>query len=260
MAQPKGYVNTEYLQIVGKFVKDLKLRTYELMKIQPGQKILDVGCGPASDTIQLAQLVGQAGKVFGVDNDQAMIDEAERRAEKEGVAGWVKHKIADSGSLPFDTSDLDAVRSERLFQHLLEPERTLSEMIRVTKSGGWIVVLDTDWGSFSFDTSEVDIERRLVRVYAEKQVNNGYSGRQLYRLFHQQKLTNITVELYPLFVTNYALARQVTLFDKTEQIALTTGIVTEEEMQRWHADLEQADSHNAFFCSVTMVLVAGRKP
>jgi ubiquinone/menaquinone biosynthesis C-methylase UbiE len=144
MIQPKGYVNTDYLEVVGDFLKHLKQRTYTLMNILPGQIVLDVGCGPASDTIQLGRVVGPSGKVYGVDYDQAMIDEADQRADKAGVSGWVKHQRANSGSLPFESNTFDACRSERLFQHLLDPERSLSEMTRVTKPGGWIVMLDTD--------------------------------------------------------------------------------------------------------------------
>ncbi len=43
-------------------------------------------------------------------------------------------------------------------------------------------------------------------------------------------------------------------------VALTAGIVTEEEVQRWRTSLEQADSNHTFFGSVTQVMVAGCKP
>lgn len=259
MTQPKGYVSPEYLQVVGEFVKHLKQRTYTLMQIQSGQKVLDVGCGPASDTISLANLVGQSGQVFGIDSDQAMIDKAEQQAAKAGVSAWVKHQCADSGSLPFDSNTFDACRSERLFHHLPNPEQTLSEMVRVTTTGGWIVVLDTDWGTFSIDTQEVDIERRLARVHAERGVHNGYSGRQLYRLFKQQNLTEIAIEAHPILTTDYVFLRSAALLDETEQIALTTGVVTEAEVQRWHANLEQAASNGTFFSSINLVLAVGRK-
>ncbi len=260
MTQLKGYVNTEYLQTVGEFISNLKQRSYTLMQIHPGQTILDVGCGPASDTIQLAHLVGQVGKVFGVDHDQNMIDEAEKCAEIAGVSGWVKHKCADSGSLPFETNTFDACRSERVFQHLLDPEQTLSEMIRVTKVGGRVAVLDTDWSSFSIDTPEVDIERRLARVNAERVLNNGYSGRQLYRLFKRQELTDITIEIHPLVVTDYTFARQCAVLDEIEYIALTEYSFTDQEIQRWHTYLEQADVSGTFFGSINQVMAVGRKP
>jgi ubiquinone/menaquinone biosynthesis C-methylase UbiE len=260
MTPPKGYVNTEYLQATGEFVKHLKQRSYALMRIQPGHKVLDVGCGPASDTIQLAELVGHTGKVFGVDYDQAMIDEADQRAEKAGVTAWVKHLFADSNSLPFETNSFNACRGERVFQHLLDPTRALSEMTRVTTTGGWIVVLDGDWGSFSIDTPEVDIERRLVRVLADTGSHNGYAGRKLYRQFKQQQLTEITVELHPLLIRDYAFARQGALLDQAEHIALTAGILTDEEVHCWRTSLEQADSNGVFFASVNLVMAIGRKP
>jgi len=189
-----------------------------------------------------------------------MVDEAERLTAQAGVAGWVKHKCADSVSLPFDASTFDSCRSERLFQHLLEPERALSEMIRVTKTDGFIVVLDTDWGSSSTDTAEVDIERRLARLSTERTIHKGYAGRQLYRLFNQGKLADVRVESHPLLVTDYSFARHGGMLDEAEQIALAEGVVTEDELQRWHTSLEQANSQDVFFASVNQIMAVGRKP
>ena len=99
-------------------------------------------------------------------------------------------------SLPFETDYFDSCRSERLFQHLSNPAQALSEMTRVTKSGGWVVVLDTDWGSLSTDSDETDIERRQARFLAESSLHNGYSGRKLYRLFKQQNLVDISLRCF----------------------------------------------------------------
>ena len=259
MSKPKGYVDTEYLRVVGNLVQQFKQRSYALMQIQPGHTVLDVGCGPGTDTISLAGLVGSAGQGVGVDYDPAMIGEADQRAVKAGVSSWVRHKQADAASLPFESDTFDSSRSERLFQHLLNPIQALSEMTRVTKPGGWIVVLDTDFGTLSTDTAEVDIERRLARFKAEGHLHNGYSGRQLYRLFKRQGINDISIEMVPVYLTDYALARQTTVADSLEQEALKAGIVTEDELRRWHADLEKADAEGVFFCSASQMLVAGRK-
>ena len=259
MSQSKGYVDPEYLQVVEQLVQQTKQRSYTYMQIQPGQRLLDVGCGPGTDTIPLAQLVGPTGHVVGVDCDPAMIAEANQRAEQSDVSTLVKHKQADVASLPFESGEFDASRCERLFQHLHNPAQALAEMARVVKSGGWIVVLDTDWGTVSIDTPEVDIERRLTRVHAERCLHNGYSGRQLYRLFKQQKLADISIEVCPQIITNYALARQIVLLDQAEKEALTAGIITSDELQRLHTSLERADSEGVFFSSGSLMLVAGRK-
>jgi ubiquinone/menaquinone biosynthesis C-methylase UbiE len=256
----KGDRDSAYLQFAANFLAPKKERTYALMQIQLGHKVIDVGCGPATDTIPLAQLVGPTGQVVGVDNDEAMVDQANKRAEKAGVSKWVKHMHADAQSLPFDPSYFDSCRSERLFQHLLNPARALAEISRVTKSGGWIVVYDTDWGTLSMDTVEVDIERRLVRFAADKIYNNGYAGRQLYRLFKQQNLLDIFFEAYYITTVSYAVARQIVRLDEVESAALKAGNITADELQRLHANFEQADREGVFFAGANMVMVSARKP
>jgi ubiquinone/menaquinone biosynthesis C-methylase UbiE len=259
MSQPKGYVDSEYLQAAARLLHQAKQRSYVFMQIQPGYKVLDVGCGPGTDTVALGQIVGSTGQVSGVDYDAAMVAEANQRAENSGVSAWVKHQQVDATALPWEANEFDACRSERLFQHLFNPEQALAEMARVTKPGGWVVVLDTDWGSLSTDTEETDIERRLARVCAERCLRNGYSGRQLYRLFKRRNLKDITIEMFPAIVTSYALARQIAIFDRTEKEALAAGIITEHELERWHISLERADTEGVFFNSASMVLVGGRK-
>ena len=86
---------------------------------------------------------------------------------------------------------------------------------------------------------------------------NAYAGRQLYRLFKDQGLHDVTVEMFPMAITQYAEGRSV--LDKIEQQALTEGVVTLEELQRWHAMLEEAEKAGRFFRYGIALLVAGRR-
>ena len=54
-ARSKGYVDAAYLDAAAKLMKTFKQLTYERMRVQPGQRILDLGCGPATDTIPLGE-------------------------------------------------------------------------------------------------------------------------------------------------------------------------------------------------------------
>lgn len=259
MNTPRGYVDPEYLRIAGEKLKDLKLRTYQTMRISPGDRVLDVGCGPGTDTIPLAGIVGSSGMVYGVDYDEAMIAEADRNARESGVSGRVIHRHADASSLPFENGYFDSCRSERLFQHLLDPAAALAEMTRVTRLGGWIVVLDTDWASGGMDTPEIEVERRLVQFNAEQMFHNGYAGRQLYRLFRVQGLLDVSCEAFTITVTNYAFARQIWTLDRLEQAALAEGVISRSDLQRLQTSFERAEAQGMFFGYGSMMLVTGRR-
>ncbi len=256
----KNAVDTGYVQTSTRLIQQAKQRSYAAMHIEPGQKVLDVGCGPAIDTVSLAMMVGTTGQVVGVDADPAQVAEANQRAAQLGLGSKVRHQQSDIYILPFADNEFDAVRCERLFQNLDYPERMLQEMIRVTRPGGWVVIMDTDWGSISIDTPEVEIERRLIRFHAEHNLRNGYAGRQLYRLIKRSGLTDIAIDVFPTFIASLAIGRQVVRLDETEKAALAAGIINEIELSRWRAALEQLDSEGVFFLNGNMVMVYGIKP
>ena len=94
---------------------------------------------------------------------------------------------------------------------------------------------------------------------AEQTLNNGYAGRQLYRLFQRQQVTDLSVEIAPLSITNYALLRYVTRMDQVERAALASAIVSADDVQLWQRSLEEVEAGGGCFASVKLVLVAGSK-
>ncbi|MEP7285482.1 MAG: methyltransferase domain-containing protein [Chloroflexota bacterium] len=252
-----GYVDSDYLAVVAQMVAPLKQRTYDLMRLQPGCRVLDVGCGSGADTIPLAQQIATAGGVIGVDMDLKMVAVANQQAKRSKVEAW--HYLADGAALPFATGTYDACRCERVFQHLAQPDSVLIEIIRVTKRGGWIVLADTDHSAESIDTSETDIEWRLRRFRADR-YRNGYSGRQLYRRLKLQNLLDVTTEIFPIQASDYAFERYTSCESIVEREALAAGVVTEAELERFHTEAEQADANGAYFAYGAMLIAAGRKP
>ncbi len=260
MERPRGFLDQRHLRLAAERTAPTKARSYELMRIQSGHRVLDLGCGPGTDTIPLAHLVGPTGQVVGIDRDPEMIAAAERRATQAGVSSWVSHRQGDASALALDADSFDSSRSERMFQHLVEPARALAELMRVTKPGGSIVVIDIDWGTASIDAPSIDLERRLIRVLAERVLANGYAGRQLYRLFCEAGLTGVTFELFSYPVTDVTTLRQLGRLDTVERIALDEGVASADELAQWRAALQQASAAGTLFGSVTLVLVAGCKP
>ncbi len=117
-------------------------RILELARIEMGDKVLDLGCGPGSLTIRAKKKVGQNGQVYGLDPSPEMIALAQRNAKKVGQA--VDFRLGVAEALPFETGTLDVVLSRLVFHHLPGELRrqALTEIRRVLKPGGYCLVVD----------------------------------------------------------------------------------------------------------------------
>jgi ubiquinone/menaquinone biosynthesis C-methylase UbiE len=254
-----GYVDSNFLKIFAERRREHKRQIYQRMDIRPGQRILDIGCGPGTDTIPLAHLVGQTGHVAGIDQDETMVDEADRQAKASGVGGWVEHKVGDVLALPFADDHFDVCHAERVMLHLSEPAQAFAEIIRVTKPGGRIVLLDLDGASFSVETPEVETERRIAEAWIRFH-NNSYAGRQLYGLFKKHRFRDVSVEISPLLFESLAAYQQIFRLDGIASKAIEAGMMTRDELERFEASLEEAEEMGGFFAYGIFVTVVGSKP
>jgi ubiquinone/menaquinone biosynthesis C-methylase UbiE len=254
----KGYVTAQYLKKAAQDAKHIKTRSYELMQIQVDSQVLDVGCGPAIDTIPLLEFIGEGGRIVGIDNDPAMVEKANQEIKKLKSTKRIEHMEGNVESLPFAEGEFDRVHAERLFQVLPEENtlRVFGELNRVLEGDGRIVIVDTDWGSVSVNFSDSALERRLVTFFASKLRPNGFAGRQLFELLKEHGYSEVAVEVVPVVHRNF-LETPFSEWVPTE--ALKNKVVTREELDRWVAELTEKTARETYFSYVNMVIVAGTK-
>lgn len=228
--------------------------------IEPGHRVLDVGCGPGDDVRAIARTVGAQGKVIGIDCDYQMIAEAWRRLGPRYDNRNVEFKVCDAHTLSFDTNYFDSCRSDRLFQHLANPAQALSEMVRVARSGAALVVSDPDWETLTIDVAERSITRSMIQFMADHFVRNGWMGRQLHRLFKEQGLADIHVDPAIVTATTFEHAEALWGLRLNASRARDAGVITGEQMVGWLHDLEAADQASLFFAAQLGFVVSGRKP
>lgn len=239
------------------FFQAYKQRTFALLEPRPGDRILDVGCGTGDDTLALARLVEPAGTAVGLDFSQTMIEVARQRASAASLS--VMFVQGDVCRLPFGDSEFDGCRADRTFQHLHDPQHALAEMVRVLKPGGRLVITDPDHESHVLDTPYPDVTRRFFAFRAST-FQAGGIAHQLYALFKQHGLVEITVEPATRVDTGYAAINSIMHFDGGMRIAQQQGIVTAAEADSWIAYVEEAARTGRFFHAVTHFITAGRKP
>jgi SAM-dependent methyltransferase len=110
--------------------------------LQPGESVLDVGCGTGTLALTAKRRVGASGAVVGIDASPEMIERAKRKALKAGVE--VQFQTALVERLPFPDASFDVVFSTLMLHHLPRPvrEQCAREMRRVIKPDGRIVAVD----------------------------------------------------------------------------------------------------------------------
>jgi SAM-dependent methyltransferase len=99
---------------------------------------IDVACGPGVISRAMA---GKVGSVIGIDLTLAMIEEAEKRAQEEGIEN-VSFAVGDATSLDFGDSAFDGAITRLSLHHIPVPTRIVAEIARVVRPGGAVVVSD----------------------------------------------------------------------------------------------------------------------
>lgn len=254
MSQDHGYVDADYLAVAAQLLADLKARGHELLALEEGHRILDLGCGPGTDTIPFASVVGPGGEVIGLDHDPEMVAEADRRAVEQGLTA-TRHEVGDATSLPWDDCTFDAVHSDRMLQHLADPATAVAEAHRVVRPGGRAVLTDTDWSTMSIDCDDVEVERRLID-HKRRLFQTGTAGRSLVRWMKQAGFVGVTAHPIALPATLEA-ARIAVRWDELVPSAVAAGVVTSEEGARVEAELESHQASGWSFGTVTITTVIG---
>ena len=114
---------------------------FSLEPLNPGDAVLDIGCGAGVDSLVAARLVGAEGRVVGLDVTPAMVARARAHLLRLGLAN-VTFEVGDAEALPFPDASFDAVISNGVFNLTLDKEKALKEAHRVLKPGGWLMLAD----------------------------------------------------------------------------------------------------------------------
>lgn len=114
---------------------------WELGLLEPGGRVLDLGCGSGTDTLVAAQMVGPEGRVTGIDMTSEMLAKARGAVAEAGVTN-VELLEAEAERLPFPDRSFDAVISNGVIDLIPDKDAVFGEIFRVLEPGGRMQVAD----------------------------------------------------------------------------------------------------------------------
>lgn len=230
---------------------------YLLPYIKPTDRILDIGCGPGSITLDLAGHVPQ-GSIVGIDIESARstLEEAQKRAIEQGKQN-VTFQVGDISKLGFEDGTFDIVHVHQVIQHVPDPVGALKEMRRVCKAGGFVAVRETAemvW----YPEAGLDAFFKLYKKVAAWTGGTPFAGNVLRPLakkagFAQEELILQDSSTW-CYATKDAVTTWATMWaDRIEgssfkKNALDSGNATEDELNRFRQVwLDYAEEEDAWF-------------
>src|SRR5438132_3892143 len=108
---------------------------FSLGRLEPGEKVADLGCGAGTDSLVAAQMVGPEGSVTGIDMTPEMLAKARAAADQLG-SGNLEFVEGEIEHLPFEDESIDVVISNGVIDLVPDKDAVFAEIFRVLRPGG----------------------------------------------------------------------------------------------------------------------------
>jgi arsenite methyltransferase len=142
-AQELGYPEPELSRVLDASVESFAgvANHWLLGRIEPGQVVLDLGCGAGTDLLIAAQMTGPTGRAIGIDMTTAMLERTRTSAAEMGL-GNVEVYESLIESLPLPDASVDVVISNGVIDLVPDKEAVFDEIDRVLRPGGRLQFAD----------------------------------------------------------------------------------------------------------------------
>ena len=167
--------------------------TYLLAHLSAGMDLLDVGCGPASITADLAERVAP-GRVVALDAAADALEAARATLRERGLSEQVELICGDVMALPFEDGSFDVVHAHQVLQHLADPVGALAEMRRITRPGGMVAVRDAVYSAMTWFPEPAGMQQWRSVYMATARANGGEpdAGSRLLSWAREAGFTDVT--------------------------------------------------------------------
>jgi arsenite methyltransferase len=142
-ANDLGYPEPELSQVPDATVESFAgvANHWTFGRIEPGEVVLDLGCGAGTDLLIAAQMTGPRGRAIGVDMTASMLAAARSSAEGMGLANVELHEALIE-SIPIEAGAVDVVISNGVIDLVPDKDAVLDEIDRVLRPGGRLQLAD----------------------------------------------------------------------------------------------------------------------
>ncbi len=233
-----------------------------LVDPQPGDRVLDLGCGAGGTLKQMALDCPGDLRLIGLDISTETLVAARTALRDARVSDRVQLVQADANDrLGFEDGVFHKVVCHNVLECLPKPELVLAEVRRIMRPGGRLVLSHTDFDTVVFNSTVPSLTREIVHRYADRQqpwmaAADGLIGRRLPGLVSPEFEL---VGVHPFVLTGLSYQPGSYPYEQVRHMVRTLAdALPVREIERWRADLEQLAEQGAFFYSENVYAVIAR--
>lgn len=209
--------------------------------------------------MEIARRVGREGRVTGIDINPDFIARARTRAREQELESRIEFVTSVFPPLPFSDASFERVWCKNVLEYVDSATETVAEMVRVTAPGGLVVASDSDWEMLVLEVGPAAQARsdRIMAAAKAVALKEPRIGRRLYGLFRAAGLRDVKVKVFPGADQSGRTAPiQRASF---ANYAAASGQISNDEIQQWLADIEQAVASGLYLFILPQFVVRGVK-
>lgn len=127
-------------RVIGLNLDEYRLRAVELLRLSPGDVVVDLGCGTGLNFGPAIDRIGPRGRLIGVDFSSEMLERARKRIER---AGWSNVRLVHSDIAAYDFPErVDAVIATGVFGYVRERDQVVKAVSRALVPGGRVAIVN----------------------------------------------------------------------------------------------------------------------
>lgn len=233
-----------------------RAKILESLALKPGFRVLDVGSGPGNQVFEISSVLGDKGRVDGVDAAESALDIARHRCA--GLTN-VHFQLGDATNLPFDDATFDAVMSSQVFEYLDDVGGAIAEMFRVLKSGGRVLIHDSEWGALLWRSSNPERMARIMKIW-DGHLADPHLPQSLSRKLIDAGFKNVHAEPVVQVETSYDPTSASAILIKFVVGYVVSQGVSQSEADAWADDLRALGSSGDYFLSHNEYIFTAEKP